>query len=241
MPRFLRAADVIIAVSECTRRDAVRLYGIDQAKIRVVYEGVNPRFRPLDDREQLEALRHRYALPARFLLYVGTIEPRKNLPALFEAFKQIGLPGVKLVIVGKKGWLYDETFARLQALGLEREVVFTGFVPDDDLPGLYTLAEAFVFPSLYEGFGLPVLEAMACGTPVITGNVSSLPEVMGDAGILVAPGDVGGLVTALKRVLTDSHLRAQMSAKGLAQARKFTWEKAAQETLAVYRRVMQST
>jgi Glycosyltransferase len=203
MPRFLRAADAVIAVSECTKRDAMRLYGLDEAKIRVIYEGVSPRFRPASP-EAIAAVRARYNLPECFILYVGTIEPRKNLTALLEAFHHLlATHDLRLVIVGKKGWLYEGFFRRLRELGLEDRVIFTGYVPDEDLPAIYSAADLFVFPSLYEGFGLPVLEAMACGTPVVCSNTSSLPEVAGDAALLVDPTDVRALAGAIERVLTD--------------------------------------
>jgi glycosyltransferase involved in cell wall biosynthesis len=236
VPRFLAAADAVIAISECTRRDAMRFYGVPDQKIHVIYEAADPRFRPITDAAYLAGVRQRYGLPQRFVLYVGTIEPRKNLPVLFEAFKAAlpVLPDVKLVICGKKGWLYDETFASLQALGIEREVRFTGFVPDADLPGLYALAEALALPSRYEGFGLPVLEAMGCGTPVICSNTSSLPEIAGDAALLVAPDEVAGWTAALSKLLGDPELQVEMRKRGLRQSARFTWAKAAQETRALY-------
>jgi len=235
MPRFLRAADAVIAVSQCTKRDAMRLYGLDEAKIRVIYEGVNTRFRPADS-EAIKDVRARYGLPERFILYVGTIEPRKNLTILLEAYQALRSQGsnFKLVIVGKKGWLYKGFFQRLRELGLEGEVVFPGFVPDEDLPALYSAANLFVFPSLYEGFGLPPLEAMACGTPVIASNVSSLPEVVGEAGIMVEPRDVRALAEAMERVLMDNR---EVGEKELQQAARFSWERAARETLLVYAEV----
>ena len=252
MPRFLRAADAIIAVSECTRRDAIRFYGITEEKITVIYEGVSPRFRPASP-EAVRAVREKYSLPEHFILYVGTIEPRKNLTALLEAFhhflatcSSLSAPcdlrpatcDLRLVIVGKKGWLYESFFHRLRELGLDDRVIFTGYVPDEDLPAIYSAADLFVFPSLYEGFGLPVLEAMACGVPVVCSNTSSLPEVAGDAALLVDPTDVRALAGAMERVLMDKHLRAELRAKGLERAERFTWEGAARETLEVYREVV---
>jgi glycosyltransferase involved in cell wall biosynthesis len=238
MPRFLRAADAVIAVSECTKRDAIRFYGIPEEKITVIYEGVNPRFRPASP-EAIAAVRARYGLPEHFILYVGTIEPRKNLTALLEAFHYLlATHDLRLVIVGKKGWLYEGFFRRLRELGLEGQVIFTGYVPDEDLPAIYSAADLFVFPSLYEGFGLPVLEAMACGVPVICSNTSSLPEVAGDAAFLVDPADVRALAGAMEQALTDEHLRSELMAKGLERARWFTWEKAAAKTLEVYRGVL---
>jgi len=237
MPRFLRAADAVIAVSECTKRDAIRFYGIPEEKITVIYEGVNPRFRPASP-EAIRAVREKYGLPERFILYVGTIEPRKNLTTLLEAFHYLlGGHDLRLVIVGKKGWLYEGFFRCLRDLGLEDRLIFTGYVPDEDLPAIYSAADLFVFPSLYEGFGLPVLEAMACGTPVVCSNTSSLPEVAGDAALLVDPTDVRALARVMERVLTDETLRASLRVKGIERARRFSWEDAAQKTLEVYQRV----
>lgn len=235
MPRFLRAADAVIAISECTKRDAVRLYGLDEAKIRVIHAGVNPRFCKASA-EMVSGILDKYSLPRSFILFVGTIEPRKNLTLLLEGYHALKNQGTscRLVIVGKKGWLYEGFFRRLRELGLEDEVIFPGFVPDEDLPALYSAADLFVFPSLYEGFGLPVLEAMACGAPVITSNTSSLPEVAGEAGILIDPNDVGGLVKAMRHVLDDEALRAEMRAQGLKQAGNFTWEETARRTAQVY-------
>jgi glycosyltransferase involved in cell wall biosynthesis len=266
MPRFLRAADAIIAVSECTKRDAIRFYGIPEEKITVIYEGVNPRFRPASP-EAVQAIRAKYSLPEHFILYVGTIEPRKNLTALLEAFHHLlatcdlrpatcdlqpatcdlqpatcdlrpATCDWRLVFVGKKGWLYQGFFRRLRELGLEDRVRFTGYVPDEDLPALYSAADLFTFPSLYEGFGLPVLEAMACGVPVVCSNTSSLPEVVGEAGIMVEPHNVHALARAMGRVLTDEALRASLRARGLERAQRFTWEEAAKRTVEVYRQVL---
>jgi len=240
MPRFLRAADAVIAVSECTKRDAIRFYRIPEEKITVIYEGVNPRFRPASP-EAIAAVRARYGLPERFILYVGTIEPRKNLTTLLEAFHHLlATYDLRLVIVGKKGWLYERFFRRLRELGLENRVLFTGYVPDEDLPAIYSAADLFVFPSLYEGFGLPVLEAMACGTPVICSNTSSLPEVAGDAALLVDPTDARALTGAMEQVLTNERLWATLRAKGMERARGFTWEKAAYRTWEVYQQVISS-
>jgi glycosyltransferase involved in cell wall biosynthesis len=237
MPRFLRDADAVIAVSECTRRDAIRCYRLSAGKIHVIYEGVNARFRQVKDQASLDEVRRRYQLPARFILCVGTIEPRKNLAQLFEAFRMAQLGDMQLVVVGRKGWLFTETFARLRALGLENRTVFTGFVPDDDLPALYSAAQVFAFPSLYEGFGLPVLEAMACATPVVCSRAASLPEVAGDAAWLVAPDDVRGWSEALSRLVLDAALRAELGQRGQRQAARFSWAQAARQTRQLYREV----
>jgi len=244
MPIFVRRADAIIAVSQCTKDDLIRHYAVPPEKITVIYEGVDARFQPVTDPDALARVRARHGLPERYILYVGTIEPRKNLTTLLEAYaalirnRKSKIGNRKLVIVGRKGWLYKDFFRRLRELGLEGEVIFPGFVPDEDLPALYSAAELFVFPSLYEGFGLPPLEAMACGTPIITSNASSLPEVVGEAGIMVEPRDVRGLVEAMERVLTDEGKRREMRGKGLRQAAGFSWERAAQGTLEVYRSVV---
>lgn len=237
MPRFARRAGAIIAISECTRRDLVRLWQIPEEKVHVIYEGIDARFRPPLAATTAARVRASYGLPDRFALYVGTIEPRKNLPTLLEAWKRLGSP-CPLVIAGKKGWLYEETFTKVEALGLSDRVIFTGFVPDEDLPALYGAAEIFVFPSLYEGFGLPVLEAMACGTPVVTTTGGSLPEVAGDAALLVDPTAVAALTDALGRMLRDRALRDEFRERGLARAGIFTWERTASETRDVYRQLL---
>lgn len=240
MPRFLRSADAIICVSEFSKRDALAAYSLDESKLHVISEGVHPRFRPIRDPDVLAAVRARYQLPAQFILFVSTIEPRKNLPALWEAYGALLSEGraQKLVVVGQKGWLYQATFSRLRELGLEDQVLFPGYVADEDLPAIYSLAQCFCFPSLLEGFGLPPLEAMACGCPVVSSNAASLPEVCGDAALLVPPTDVAALTSALRRVLDDPALRDLLGARGLRQAARFTWRAAAEKTLAVYRSVV---
>ncbi len=239
MPRFLRAADAVVAVSECSKRDAVRLYGIPAEKIHVIPEGVDARFKPSLP-ARTEHVCSTYHLPERFVLCVGTIEPRKNLPILFEALaarREQGLEIWPLVIAGKPGWLYEPILRRVTELGLQNLVHFTGFFPDDDLPALCSAATLLAMPSRYEGFGLPVLEAMACGTPVVCSNTSSLPEVAGDAALLVPPDDVRGWSEGIARVLTDDALRAQMRERGLVQAAHFSWEQAARQTADLYRHV----
>ena len=242
MPRFLRAADAVIADSESTRRDAVRLYGIDAAAIQVIYPGVSAHFRPIQPEDTVRVCQ-RHGLPQPFFLYVGTIEPRKNLIRLLEAYSEVkrSLSGSmpKLVMVGKKGWLYGDFDRKLSSLGLEGEVVFPGHLPDADLPAVYSAAAVFVYPSLYEGFGLPPLEAMACGAPVICSNTSSLPEVVGEAAITVNPDDGQALAEAMRRVLGDNRVKAELGAKGRERASRFTWRKTAEATLDLYRSVLQ--
>ena len=241
MPRFLERADRVIAVSENTRRDALRLYRLDPGKIEVIPEGVDARFLPEVDDTIVSAVRRRYGLPERFILCISTIEPRKNLTTLLEAYAALrhDHPDVRLVIVGGKGWLFERFFERLRSLGLEGEVVLTGYVPDEDVPALLNAAEVFAFPSEFEGFGLPPLEAMACGVPVVCSNAASLPEVVGEAGVLLPPRDVAAWVEALGRLLDDAQLREDLRARGLERASRFTWDAAARRTLDVYRSVME--
>jgi len=234
MPRFLRAADSIIAVSECSKHDAVRLYGIAPDKIRVIYEGVDPHFAPVTDQAKLSAVRSKYNLPERFIVHVGTIEPRKNLPLLFDVIAQ---SDKHLVVAGKLGWLTEPILAKVKELGLEQRVTFTGFVADEDLPALISAATLLAMPSKYEGFGLPVLEAMACGTPVIASNTSSLPEVGGDAALYARPTDPASWAQLIDRVWGDAELQSSLREKGFKQAAKFKWQTMARETAEVYRAV----
>jgi glycosyltransferase involved in cell wall biosynthesis len=235
-PRFLRAAGAVIAVSECTRRDAVRLLGVPAEKITVVPEGVEAHFQPVRAAERLAVVRARYGLPGRFVLIVCTIEPRKNHSLLLAAYRRLleTHPDLGLVVAGAPGWLYQSFFDKLAASGLAERVTLTGHVPEADLPALLSLATVFAFPSLYEGAGLPPLEAMACGTPVVVSNTSSLPEAVGEAGILLPPDDARAWAEALGRLLDDAALRADYAARGRARAAAFTWEAAARATQAVY-------
>ncbi len=236
MQAAARRADWLIAVSESTRRDVLRLLDPAPSKVVTVLEAAGPVFRPVPSAEVLAACTRHGLTPGRFLLYVGVLEPRKNVPMLLQAFARVAaqFPDVPLVIVGKKGWMYDAIFAEMTALGLADRVIFTGYVPEEDLPRLYGGARAFVYPSLYEGFGLPVLEAMQCGAPVVTTDISSMPEVAGDAALLVKPDDVDGLAAALTRVLSEDALVADLKRRGLARAALFSWERTARETRAVY-------
>ncbi|QII11037.1 putative mannosyltransferase B [Candidatus Kuenenia stuttgartiensis] len=232
-------ADHIISVSESTKKDIVRLYNISDHKITVTHEACNNSFKRIEDESALKRISQKYELPERFILYVGTIEPRKNLNVVLEAMdilKKNNL-NIKLVIVGKKGWLYAGFFDTLQSLGLGNNVIFTGYVPAEDLPGIYNLAEIFVYPSKYEGFGLPLLEAMSCGVPVIASNISSIPEVLGDAGTLVRPDDPKEFAHKIYELLTDKEIRVKMSSKGFERTKSFSWEKVAQKTLTVYENI----
>jgi glycosyltransferase involved in cell wall biosynthesis len=241
-----RKADHLIAISKSTARDIEHFFGVPPERISVIYCGVEPEYHPLPPAE-VERFRRARGLPDRMILYVGTIEPRKNLARLLEAYRLLlrsrknrngGLNAPRLVIAGGKGWLYEDILARVEELGLSQDVMLPGYVPGGELPLWYNAAECFVYPSTYEGFGLPVLEAMACGTPVVTSNSSSLPEVVGEAGRTVSPENVEELAEMLGQVLGDGDLRAQMRQQGLGRAALFSWDRAARETIAVYNRVL---
>ena len=227
----------VIAVSESTKRDLVHYYDLSPAKVDVVHNGVDTVFQPLPA-DRVAAFRAERGLPARFILFVGTLEPRKNVVRLIDAYARLPKTRPPLMLVGGKGWFYDEVFARVETLSLNSEVQFVGYVPAEDLPWWYNAANLFVYPSLYEGFGLPPLEAMACGTPVVTSTTSSLPEVVGQAGLLVDPTDIEALAAAMEQVLADPGVREKMRAAGLAQAQGFSWQKTARRTVGSYRRAL---
>ncbi|HUV82962.1 MAG TPA: glycosyltransferase family 1 protein, partial [archaeon] len=206
IPRSLRKSDRIIAISEHTKKDIVNFFNIPADKIDVILHGLPEGYGVISDYNVLEKVKNRYSLTDNFILYVGTIRPRKNIETLVKAFYKLKKSKQiihKLVITGKELLCGHELYKLIQLLKLENDVIFTGFVLDEDLPAIYNLAELFVYPSLYEGFGLPPLESMACGTPVITSNTSSLPEVVGDAGIIVDPYDIDDLAKVMYDVLTD--------------------------------------
>lgn len=228
--RVVRTADAVLADSQATACDLIAQTGIRQERVHVVPCAADARFRPVG----YAAVLPKYGIDAPYALYVGTLEPRKNLIGVLEAFARLDLPDVKLVVVGAKGWMYDSVFATVEKQGLASRVIFTGYVPDEDLPALMSGAGVFVYPSFYEGFGLPVLEAMQCGAPVITSNVSSLPEVAGDAALLVDPKDVCELSQAMRRLLTEPGLREEFCGRGLEQAQKFSWQRTAEMTAQVY-------
>jgi glycosyltransferase involved in cell wall biosynthesis len=234
----IRQATSIVTVSESARRDLLRLHGIAADRVSVVHEAASPAFHPITDQSTLDRVRVRYRLPARFVLYVGTIEPRKNLSRLVEAFARARRRGIPhhLVCVGPYGWSSRDLTGRIERLGMTDAVHFTGYAPFDDLPAIYNLGELFVFPSMYEGFGLPVVEAMASGTPVITSNTSSLGEIAGDAACTVDPTSIDAIADALVGVATDDAWRRELSARGLRRAAAFSWTQTAKEMLAVYHR-----
>ncbi len=239
MPRYCHRAAAIIAVSDATRRDLVRRYGVPEARITVVHEAAAAHFVPPSP-EQVERARACYGLPERYLLRVGTIEPRKNLERLLDALVELRRsdPDARLVVVGAKGWLYEGFFQRLEATDLREAVQVTGRVPDADLPAIYGGATLLVEPSLYEGFGLPLLEAMACGTPVVCSSTSSLPEVGGTAASYFDPHDTHAIAGRIRAIWRDRGLQESMRQAGLVRAAQFSWERAARETLALYERVI---
>lgn len=241
VPLFVRRADAIIAVSQATKNDLMRHYGTPDNKITVVHEAAAPHFRVVPNSE-VARVRTAYDLPERFLLSVGTIEPRKNLTRLVEALARLrqGDQHLALVVVGSKGWMFDEFFAKIEELGLQGAVRMLGFVPDEDLPAVFRAATVYVMASVYEGAGLPLLEAMACGVPVVSSRESSLPELGADVPRYFNPYDVDNMTEVLRQVLADEDLRAQMAAQGPVRAARFSWQRAARETLDVYTRVLRA-
>lgn len=230
----VRRAARILVVSEHTRREVIGLLGVAPERVVVTPNAVREHFRPPDP-AVLETFRARKGLPEHFVLYVGTLEPRKNLTTLLEAYAEVAQrQAAPLLVGGGKGWLYDAVFQRLEALGLRERVRFVGYLDEEELPLWYAAATVFVFPSIYEGFGMPPLEAMACGTPVVASNTSSLPEVVGDAGLTVSPYDPAALAEAISRLLADADLRQELRERGLQQARAYSWRVTAERTLAAY-------
>ncbi|TET43911.1 glycosyltransferase family 1 protein [candidate division TA06 bacterium] len=235
--------DSIIAVSRTTRSDLLEVYGFDKERIHIIEHGVEESFRPITDSGSLEALRRRYKLPEKFVLCVGTLEPRKNHVRLIQAFQLMcerHTDKYRLVVCGKKGWMYDEIFALAETSRSKETVMFTGYVPDEEMPYLYNLASVVAYPSLYEGFGLPVVEAMACGKPVLTSNRGAMADVAGDSALLVNPEDVNDMAEGLYRLISDDELRERLKLAGRKRASTFTWEKAARATLDVYDRVVRN-
>ena len=237
----IERADALIAISESSRRELIDQMGAPPERIVVTPLAAVPGLSRVTDAQRLDAVRRRYDLPDRFVLFLGAMEPRKNLPRLLEAFAALS-PALRsefqLVVAGTQGWLNDSVHNHVQKLALGESVRFPGYVDQEDIAALYSLATVFAYPSLWEGFGLPVLEAMACGTPVLTSSVSSLPEVAGEATVLVSPTDADAIAEGLARLLEDGALRAALSGRGHHRATQFSWERCARETLAVYQAVV---
>jgi glycosyltransferase involved in cell wall biosynthesis len=235
--RACQRASQIITISESGRQDVHRFFDMPLSKINVIVPGVDPIYRPCES-IRVASFKEEQGINGRFILHVGTLQPRKNIPVLIDAFAQLADPNLKLVLVGGKGWLFEDIFAQIKALNLEAQVRFTGYVPDDALPLWYSAADLFVFPSLYEGFGMPVVEAMACGTPVIAAHSASIPEAVGSAGQLFDPTNASELAERMANVLNDLALSGKMRQLGLEHARHFSWERAGRETAVVYKKAL---
>jgi glycosyltransferase involved in cell wall biosynthesis len=237
VPRSVKKAQHIIADSQATKEDLISFYALEEEKITVLLSGIDPRYTPILSPLLILTMRSKYKIGnSPYLFTIGTIQPRKNYSRVIRALKLLRDTGydLHLVIAGGKGWLEDEMYKTLDETKLHDSVHLIGFAAEEDIAALYSGAEAVVFPSLYEGFGFPVLEGMACGTPVITSNVSSLPEVAGDAAIMLDPYDIEAIADAIRRVLDDSTLRAGMIERGFAQAAKFSWDNSAKQLQQIY-------
>lgn len=244
---YCQRADVILTVSEFSRQEIHHYLGIPLEKIHVVYNGVDPKqYHPDYSEDRIQEVKAKYNIPGAYILYLGTLEPRKNIETLIRAYQRLLTAGPsrfshppsafpKLVLAGKKGWLYDSIFQLVKEFHLENQVIFTGYVDESDAAPLLCGARMFVFPSLYEGFGIPPLEAMACGTPVIVSDCASLPEVVGDAGLLVPPTDIEKLAESMNRLLKDDQLHTALREAGLKRAGQFTWKASAKKLVQIYR------
>lgn len=233
--RTIHQQDLILTISDATKQDLERCLEVPASRIRVIPLAAAEMFRPPTP-EEIRGVRTRLGLQRPYVLHTGTLEPRKNLVRLLEAFSRT-TDDHDLVLVGTKGWLSEDIHASIERLKLSERVRITGYVDSADLPAVYAGADVFCYPSMYEGFGLPPLEAMACGTPVITSQVSSLPEVVGDAALLIDPHDVESLSESLNRLLSDQALQKELRQRGLARAKRFSWERTARETASAYREV----
>ena len=232
--RSIEKSKHIFAISESTKDDIIKNYNVPQSKISVTYMGYDSKFKP-QQASIIRSVKQKYKISGDYIIFVGTLQPRKNIIRLIEAFSNLyqDNKNLKLVIAGKKGWMYDQIFQKVEDLNLKSKVIFTNFVPSDDLPALISGAKLYVLPSLWEGFGIPVIEAQACGVPAVVSSVSSLPEVVGDSAILVDPDSAKSITEGMNKVLHDEKLAKTLSTKGLQNAKRFAWEKSAQETLKV--------
>lgn len=241
--RGVRHARHVIVPSHSTKNDVIGQLGVPESKISVIYEAAASLYRPMAVEPTREAVQRRFSVPTNYILFVSTIEPRKNIDGLLRAFHHLrtkyNLTDTGLVLAGKPGWLYEDIFKTVEQLGLKKSTFFVGRVTDEELRQLYVAARCHVHPAFYEGFGLPPLEAMACGTPTVVSNTSSLPEVVGDAALTFDPNDWEEMAVAIRRLLIDDDLHAEMRHKGLQRAATFSWSRAAAETLELYQRVAQ--
>lgn len=237
-----KKAAKILTVSEYSKQDLIDTYHIPEEKIVVTYNSIDESFRLLEDQGKIAQMKEKYKIAGDYILAVGNLQPRKNIVRLLEAYKNLRLENKniteKLVIVGKKAWLYTDIFQKIADFAYIDDVIITGYVPQEDLPVLYNGAKIFVYPSLFEGFGLPVLEAMACGAPVVTSNVSSLPEVSGDAAVLIDPYQVDAIADGIYQLLHQPQLYEECRRKGLERAGQFSWKKTAEKTVDVYKSIL---
>jgi len=236
--KLARQFDALVAVSRHTKNDIVELLNYPAEKVRVIYSGIGREYRPIDNSLELARVKEKYHLPKDFVLYLGNIEPRKNLVGLIKSYELLRQDSrfdrLKLVLAGATGWRVKEIFLARRASKYKDDIIFLGYVDDGDKPALYSSAKVFAYPSFYEGFGFPPLEAMACGTPVVASSASSLPEVLGAAAVLVDPDNPAALFAAIKEVLTDEKLRMELRRLGIERAKMFSWEKTAQEYLKLF-------
>lgn len=240
MPLFCKKADIIISPTEKGIKDIVYYLGINPSKIKAIHHGLNKQFINFDNSKLfLEGIRSKYNLPGKYILFVGGLTPLKNIGNVLRAFHRIkeSLPDYKLVLIGFKRWKYEQDMELIKKLELENDVIFTGWVQDEDMPALYSLADLLIFPSLYEGFGIPLLEAMACGCPIITSNAGGLAEVAGEAAIFVNPHNVNDISNAMFNIIKDNNLRQGMIERGYKQVKNFRWEKCAREVLDIFEQI----
>jgi len=235
-------ADAVITISQSSKREIIEYLGVPDEKVHIIYPGVDTdRYHSGIDRDMIDGILKKYALPDAYFLYLGTLEPRKNIETIVEAYRLYNKNhggDIRLVIAGKKGWQYERIFEKVREYGLEQRIIFPGYVSEEDKPGLYAGARAFLFPSLYEGFGMPPLEAMACGTPVIAAAASSLPEVMGDAGCMVEPMDTEAIAGYMHALASDREFSDSIRARGFDRAKKFSWDKSVEALFRVYRELI---
>lgn len=242
LPTLSKQAARIITISESSKRDIVDILQIPAERVVVTPLAASTQYQLMNDQKIIERIKAKYGIMGSYICHLGTLEPRKNIVALVKAYAKLKAKSLPhfLLLVGNKGWFCEEIFIAISQLGLEKDVIIPGYVGDEDVPALLNGADLFVYPSFYEGFGLPILEAMSCGVPVITSNVSSLPEVVGDAAILIDPNDVDQLAAAMEKVLSDASLKEELRRKGLERAKQFSWDKTAYKTLRVYEEVAAS-
>ncbi|GAK56335.1 mannosyltransferase B [Candidatus Vecturithrix granuli] len=245
MKRVAHTADLIITDSEHSKKDIIQFLKVPEKKIRVIYLGYQQQYHRIQEQQRISEVLARYRIRQPYLLFVGVIEPKKNLERLVEAYSLLQKNAaiskeMQLVIAGGEGWFSERLYRKVKDCKLEQQIVFPGYIPDECLPTLYSGAELFVFPSIYEGFGLPVLEAMSYRVPVVTSNVSSLPEIAGEAGVLIDPHQPDAIARGILKVLSDRQLQEQMREKGYRQAQRFSWERTAQETYQVYREIYEN-